>query len=212
EEDKDGNKASGLTYNISVGWDSSTTQEVEVSGVSGYNSSLIEIGDSDVWRAFGYSALATEFLYDKPSSGQDSVKMVYHGDEVTADVYITSSEVTFEGGLGNVLVTDAEVASVQSKNLVVVGGSCINSVAADLLGGAYCGPSFTTNTGVGSGQFLIQSFGDAYTTGKIALLVAGYEAADTVTATTYLTTQDVDTMAGNKYVGTSASEATLQVA
>ena len=67
-------------------------------------------------------------------------------------------------------------------------------------------------TGVGSGQFLIQSFGGAYTTGKIALLVAGYETADTVNAVTYLKTQTVDTTAGKKYKGTSATSATLVVA
>jgi len=110
-----------------------------------------------------------------------------------------------------VLVKDSEVDSVKTKNLIVVGGSCINAVAGGLLGSA-CGPSFTEASGVGTGQFLIQSFGDAFTTGKIALLVAGYEVADTTNAATYLRTQTVDTTAGNKYLGTSSTSAELVVA
>ncbi len=79
------------------------------------------------------------------------------------------------------------------------------------LGGAKCTADFTTATGIGSGQFLIQSFGNAYTSGKIALLVAGYSAADTQNAVTYLRTQTVDTTAGMKYKGTSSTSATLMV-
>ncbi len=99
---------------------------------------------------------------------------------------------------------------VSSKNLVIVGGSCINSAAATVLGGAYCGPAFTEATGVGTGQFMIKGVMDTFTTGKLALVVAGYEAADTVNAATYLTKKTVDT--SETYTGTSATEATLVVA
>ena len=112
------------------------------------------------------------------------------------------------------LVTDAEVSSVQTRNLIVVGGSCINSVAANLVGGAYCTSAWSDATGVGSGQFLIQSYTNPYASGKIAMLVAGYEAADTANAATYLTNHasSVDTTAGKKYIGTSSTSATLAVA
>ncbi|HJZ18867.1 MAG TPA: hypothetical protein VJ208_02080, partial [Candidatus Nanoarchaeia archaeon] len=85
----------------------------------------------------------------------------------------------------------------------------INSVAANLVGGAKCGSGWTDATGVGAGQFLIQSFADKYTTGKIALLVAGYEVSDTVNAAKYLRTQAVKTDAGTKYKGTSSTSASL---
>ena len=51
---------------------------------------------------------------------------------------------------------------------------------------------------------------DKFSTGKLALVVAGYEAADTTNAGTYLTMKDVDT--SKEYKGTSATEATLVVA
>ena len=112
-------------------------------------------------------------------------------------------------------MTDSEVSSVSAKNLVVIGGSCINTVAAKLLGSetALCGADFTTKTGAGSGQYVIQTFESPYATTKIATLVAGYEAQDTTNAAKYLTTQKtVDTTKGKKYVGTTATTAELQVA
>jgi len=126
---------------------------------------------------------------------------------------ITAGTTTVAGAqLGEVLVKDTEVSSVSSKNLVIVGGSCINSAAANVLGGAGCGADFTTKTGIGSNQFLIQSLASPYSSGKVALVVAGYEAADTVNAATYLRTKTVDTAVGKKYQGTNAQTATLVVA
>ena len=116
------------------------------------------------------------------------------------------------GSLGQIIVKDSQVSSVANDNLIVVGGSCINSAAATLVGGAFCGPDWTTATGVGSGQFLIQSFNSSINNaGLVALLVAGYDAPDTVNAATYLTMQKPDTALGNKYIGTTSTSASLQV-
>ena len=54
---------------------------------------------------------------------------------------------------------------------------------------------------------MIKGVSGAYTTGKIALVVAGYEAADTVNAAKYVTTQTFDT--SKEYKGTSSTSATL---
>ncbi len=161
----------------------------------------------------------TIVTFDSGDSDQPIATISYPDEQVYAQIYMAANDATVTAGtagtstttqLGDVLVKDSEVTSVSSKNLVVVGGSCINSVAAKLVGGAYCGPMWTEKTGVGSGQFLIQSFGDAYTTGKVALLVAGYDVADTANAGKYLRTQTVKTDASTKYLGTSATSATLQ--
>ncbi|NQT59082.1 MAG: hypothetical protein HQ557_08880 [Bacteroidetes bacterium] len=132
-------------------------------------------------------------------------------------VYISSGDLevsTSTGGaaqLGDIIVKDSEVSSVSSKNLIIVGGSCINSAAVTALGlsGSTCSAAFTEATGVGSGEFLIESVGDAFATGKIALVVAGYDAADTVNGAKYLRTQAPDTTAGKKYKGTSSIAAEL---
>jgi len=213
EEDLNENKYSGDSINITMGWDLSTTPEVEVSSVGTDNTDATstEIEDTNVWRDFTYSALATEILWDKPDSGQKSIKLIYHGDEVAADVRISSPDAVIIGGtLGNLLVTDSEVSTVSTKNLIIVGGSCINSAAASVLGGAYCGAAFTQATGVGTGEFLIKGVSNSDITSKLALVVAGYEQADTSAATTYLTTQTVDT--SKAYKGTSSTSAEVIVA
>jgi len=211
EEDKDGNIGSGDSFNISVGWDSSSTAEVEVSDLIGEDVTTIEIQDTDVWRGFMYSALATEFLWNKPTSGQDSIKIIYHGDEVMADVYITSPETTLGGGTGQKTFMDDESSSYSGKNLIVVGGSCVNSVAATLLGGAYCAADFTGATTVVKGQFLIKTFDNG---GKLATVVAGYDQEDTTKAATYLANgvEPVpEIAAGATYTGTSASESATRL-
>ncbi|MBI5803333.1 hypothetical protein HY448_01465 [Candidatus Pacearchaeota archaeon] len=192
--------------------------DVLFSSDKGHYSASLQ-SDSDITQDLDW--WGTLVTIDATESDQKTVEISYPESQVYAQIYIgeVGSEVTAgttssSGAtqLGNVLVMDTEVSSVQSKNLIVVGGTCINSVAAEVLGGSYCGAGFTDATGVGSGQFLIQSVGDAYTTGKVALVVAGYEVADTVNAATYLRTQTVDTAAGKKYVGTTSTSAELQVA
>ena len=221
EEDKDGNTGKGDTINMTIGWDSDNEVEVIAMDQNDTVQVLTEIQETDVWRTFTYSALATEVLYDKPTSGQKSVKLIYHGGEVYGEVYLmqpgasaaagTSGTSRTVASLGEILVKDSEVSSVSTKNLIIIGGSCINSAAATALGiaGKTCSAAFTEATGVGSGQFLIKGVSGAYSAGKIALVVAGYDAADTVNAAKYLTTQTVDT--SKKYIGTSSTAATLQV-
>jgi len=104
-------------------------------------------------------------------------------------VYISSGDITVTpgsaGGGGQVLVVkDSEVSSVSTKNLVVVGGSCINTVAAKILGSdtPMCEAAFTTATGAGAGQYIIKTVASPYDATKTAMLVAGYNAADTTNA------------------------------
>ncbi|MBI2043439.1 hypothetical protein HYT25_03555 [Candidatus Pacearchaeota archaeon] len=172
------------------------------------NSKITDAGD--LW--------GTILTLDSGDSDQPKATISYPDEQIYPQLYIAANDATITAGtvagatgaaIGDVLVKDSEVSSVSTKNLVVVGGSCINSVAANLVD-AGCGSGWTDKTGVGSGQFLIQSFGDAYSTGKIALLVAGYEVSDTVNAAKYLRTQTVMTDAGKKYIGTSSTSATLQ--
>lgn len=162
--------------------------------------------EADMW--------GTILTFDSSDSDQPSATISYPDEQIYAQIYIAeenanivAGQTTTSGGvqLGEVIVKDSEVSSVSTKNLVIVGGSCINSAAANVLGGAYCGAAFTEATGVGSGQYLIKGVSDAYTTGKLALVVAGYEATETVAGSKYLTTQIVDT--SKAYKGTSSTSA-----
>ncbi|MFH1311289.1 MAG: hypothetical protein ABIH65_02695 [Nanoarchaeota archaeon] len=209
-QNKDNTIGAGDTFNMTLDESGTTTNKVHVQTVT-TDSTGLEIESTDDYEYYVIDDLATKIVH-ATGGDYDSAVVTYHGDQSYANLYLSAPETTTGAGvLGDVLVTDSEVSSVSSKNLIVVGGSCINSVAANLVGGAKCSAAWKDATGVGSGQFLIQSFGDAYSTGKIALLVAGYDAVDTVNAATYLTTKTVDTTAGKKYIGTSSTSATLQV-
>jgi len=165
--------------------------------------------DSDLSQSVDWwGTLVTE---DSNTASQKTVSISYPKEQVLANVYIAESSaiVSAATSAGVMTVMDNAVSSVAGKNLVVVGGSAINSVAAELLGSAYREAAFTSATGVAAGEFLIQSFSRS---GKTALLVAGYNAADTEKAVTYLLNNDVDTTVGTKLKGTSATEATLVTA
>jgi len=169
--------------------------------------------DTETWDDTDFTGWLTNYgtyvWKDSGDSNQDFVGLSYGDGMMSADVTIGEGEVATSAEAGVMTVMDTAVSTVAGKNLVVVGGSAINSVAAELLGGAYSEAAFTSNTGVAAGEFLIQSFARS---GKTALLVAGYNAADTEKAVTYLLNNDVDTTVGVKMKGTSATEATVVTA
>lgn len=214
EEDEDNNIAAGDIFTATLGLNSDTDAQVSAVNVTDFETD----DNSNEYVGYVVSPLATKTLYSTDGD-QDSLEIEYHGEEAYADVYVSeagavlsvdASEMVSSGSvkkLGSVSVSDAEVASVSSKNLIVVGGSAVNTVAAELLGGAFSGAAFEQATGAGAGQFVIETFSRAG--GKVATLVAGYNAADTSNAARYLTTQTVDTTVGKKYLGTSATSAEL---
>jgi hypothetical protein len=186
-------------------------------GATGVVSIYPEEEDSDISIGYVESDFATYLEFNNVDNGAADLTVTYHPSEVYAKVYVTESKVTFGGGgggggSGTLVVTDAEVTGVQGKNLLVVGGSCVNTVAATLLGGTapICEAAWTSATTAGAGAFLIQTFANPWTTGKVATLVAGYDAADTVNAVNALKTRtDIDTTVGKKYVALAGS--TLQL-
>jgi hypothetical protein len=217
EADKDGNIGQGGNVTLTLGSTGSDFKTSVSTVTLSSGSSQDEIGSSNVYDSHLYSALATEVQHDE-GPDQHTATVIYHGGESFGELVLTengvtvSSDNTVTGGsvkkLGSVAVSDAEAASVAGKNLIVVGGSCVNSVAAQLLGSALCGADFQSKTSAGAGSFVIETFSQSG--GKVATLVAGYNAGDTSNAAKYLTTQPVDTTAGKMYLGSSATSATLQ--
>ena len=218
EEDYNEDLGGGNLFNVTLDAHSSTAtvRRASVTAIYGAEISTIQETErsSKIWEYFLEDDLATNIKWDKTNADQYDVTITYHGSEVAADVYLTSPETTV-GEVGNMVFKDNEKASWQSREVVLVGGSCINSATATALGVASgtCEAAFTSATGVGSGQYLIQSVGDAFTTGKIALVVAGYEKADTAAAASRLVNQPttIDTTAGNKYLGVVGVEGTSTI-
>jgi hypothetical protein len=141
----------------------------------------------------------------------DMVTLSIPDEQVYAQVTVSMGATVDEDGasnLGAITLKDTEVTSSNNNNLIVVGGNCVNTIAAELLGVdagfANCLSTFSSETGVNSGEALIKSF---TRNGKVALLVAGYTAADTEKAVTYLLNKDVDSSSANMKV-TSKDSAT----
>jgi hypothetical protein len=214
-EDKDDAIAGGKEFYLTIdSYGTSGTRDLQVNDIDGTGTggaNGLEVGTStsnyEAYIVGGTSANnATAPRLIHYTKGDPDYAEIYYptGDSETyANVYLTSASSTLSAA-GSMVFKDSEKSSWQNKNVVVVGGSCINSAAADLLGGALCESAFTGATGVGAGQYVVQSFADGFTSGKIALLVAGYHAADTAAAASRLIEPgaNVDTTAGTKYIGT----------
>ena len=212
EENDNDQIGSGSSFQVTLGFDAGDgTEPKSVAGVT----LLEKEDDSDVDVGYVSSPLATKLELNSPSDGLGDLSITYGGSESFADVFLSEVGSVSGGGgsTGSLSVSDSLVSSVSGKNLIVVGGGCINTVAASLLGSTtpLCGPNWEAVTNVGAGSFLIQTFDNPWDTGsKIATLVAGYNQLDTGNAAKYLTTQSVDVgMAGKKLVGTTATSATL---
>jgi len=218
-EDKDKSDSDARNYVVLNTTDSSTYSQLNnilFSGASGTGGQY----DSETWDNTKYTGYLTNYgtyaLKDTTDTNIALASLSYGSAQMYANVYLAETSATITPGttggtgqLGDVLVKDSEVGNVATKNLIVVGGSCINSAAAALVGGAKCSADWTTATGIGTGQFLIKGYATSTLTSKLALLVAGYDAADTVNAATYLKTKAVDT--SKAYKGTSATSAELIV-
>ena len=103
--------------------------------------------------------------------------------------------------VGKMIFTDTETGW-QNRNVILVGGSCINSATAQLLGGTACGVDFTTKTGIGDGQYLIQAFASLQNSEKIAVIISGYRAEDTSRGISDFIARDTDfNVIGTRFVG-----------
>jgi len=167
--------------------------------------------EMDIW--------GTIVTLDKSDSDQVTAKVSYPDDQVIAMIYAAESEATSSGNtgaLGNIVVSDSQVSTVAAKNLIVLGGSCVNTAARKLIDSTatspICGSGWTDKTGAGSGEFLIKSYDSPWSAGKVALLVAGWETEDTSNAANALKGQKPDVAVGMSYKGSTATSLTPIVA
>lgn len=167
-------------------------------------------GKTDV--AYGYTSMGTFVTSKTPSSDPQELILDYPEKQSIPQVYFTaqgatSKTSTAKGDLVAVAVVDAtkldsEVADAKAQNLIVVGGPCVNSVAAELLGNpTNCAEGFTA----GKARIKLVENG-----GKVAMLVAGYSGADTRLAGKVLAHKG-DMLSGMEVEveGTTYSDATI---
>lgn len=164
---------------------------------------------SDSKISSGVNLWGTVTTLDSTSSDQKTATISYPDEQVYAELYLAAADAMSDGGddgddsAGSTLVVkDNEADKISNKHLVVVGGSCINTIAAQYLGGSFCAADFTEETGVGAGEYLIETF--ERTGGKIATVVAGYNAADTTNAAAALITEKPEIAVGKKFKGSAS--------
>ncbi len=163
----------------------------------------------------GYTRWGTYVEYETPTGGQNPVTITYPIAEATADVYITSGVVSTTAAAGEVTglvqidvgsaVLDSEVADWTAQNVIVVGGPCVNTVAAELMGNPEdCAAGFE------EGKAKIKLFEDE----NVALLVAGMTGDDTRRACTVLKNYAdyAGDLVGTEVEMTATSEADISLA
>ena len=203
-DDYDNVVPSTTTYTIT----STTDPEVRVA-VAGVTLKTPE-GKTDV--SYGYTSMGTFLTLNAPTGDPQEVTLNYPKDQRLAQVYLTSgatkSSTSTTGDLTAVTVVDAtkldsEVASATAQNLIVVGGPCVNTVAAELLGN----PADCTS-GFAPGKARVKLWEHA--NGNVAMLVAGYSGADTRLAGKVLAHRWKELSGSEVEVeGTTYSDATL---
>jgi hypothetical protein len=134
----------------------------------------------------------------KSNGASDVVKLQVPNDVVRANVIVkgTSSSVATTGGSVQInsiagvdlVKLDTEVTDKMAKPMIIVGGPCINPMAAEALGLTYpaCGASST----IPENKALIKLVENAFGGTNVALVVAGWEATNTRDAANVLKKYD----------------------
>lgn len=191
------------SFNVTFGVSSTSTTSIgdasltdTTTNMSGYSN----VGDTNVYRAL--SIYGTYIIHDTDS---ESLTFYYPDDQTTADVYVLEASAALPSGttsttsvsvpsLGNgisKLDTESE-ADKTTKHLILVGGPAVNTLVAELgtagktMSTTDWRATDTSGAATHKGEAIIQVVDNAFTTGKSALVVAGYDAADTTRATNIL--------------------------
>lgn len=138
-----------------------------------------------------FKALAAKVYFGKQGTGTGAGSISYTS---YPSIPITSTIAKLDSEIG---------ATEKGKNLVTVGGPCVNSVTADALGLTY--PSCGVSSTIPENQGLVKVVDSPYSegTGKVVVVVAGWEAANTRAACSVLQLYDT------KLAGVTASAVTV---
>ncbi|MEK6885972.1 MAG: hypothetical protein AABX17_03335 [Nanoarchaeota archaeon] len=165
-----------------------TTGTLEISVgdpvINGSDSGYQTLG-SDTYKKVAVDQYGAYVTKEDRTNENGVATIAIPASQMYLDIKLTSEAVTASTKETVKVVKDTEVSSVSSKNLIVIGGSCINQAAAMILTGAtdaVCGDAFAALTNAGAGKYLIETVKSPYNDAKIAMLVAGYDAADTTNA------------------------------
>ncbi|MCD6398384.1 MAG: hypothetical protein J7L08_00500, partial [Candidatus Aenigmarchaeota archaeon] len=186
--------------------ESSDDMTVTTSGAT-----LKEDDDSDI--KWGLDAANWGALMVWDSNDKNDLTISYPEEKVIADVYIapvTATSTTSTGEVTRTGVIKTPVASVDTdvttaqktnKNLILVGGPCVNKLTAEALGMDF--PTCGSASGIPENGYMIKLVKDAFATGKYAMVIAGWEAENTQAACAKVQA-DMAELTGTEYTYPSA--------
>lgn len=217
-EEEDASDADVMNAVIIPTTSDGTYAEVDLNAAADNDDSTIEFtGTSVENQAFdntdyagSIDAWGTYLVEDTSDDDQDVAWFTYSGEQMYADVSVAESSAV--GGTVWTAVKDNEAASYTGKNVIAIGGTAINKVARKILGLAEDTPVYgtdaawktATTVGTNSVDGLNKGFlylaTSPYASDKYALLVAGYEGADTEKTANFLTLKYSDLSGKTKAV------------
>ncbi len=217
-EDEDGQEDKAALkdwVNVSVYADSNSRLNVRSITLSDRNASQIS-WNSDTYKKTYYDRWGT-YVYQDTSGNQNTVTLEYPGTEATTDVYVTAgvttTSATEAGEAESVTIQKievgatklaSEVSDVAAQNVIAVGGPCANAASAK----AKSNPEDCA-AGYEAGKGLIELIDTG--AGKVAMVVAGYSAADTRAATGIVANYGDNALSGTKMEVTTATKTVMEV-
>ncbi len=218
EEEADDSGVTGSSFTVTLEGNQSNSVDADVKTTN--LTSIGEIGDSDEYVHYVQTGeVGTKLVIDK-GPDQHTAEITYPGGESYGNVYVSESETGFgvseSSGTAVCKVTvpkakmDSEITDVGAQNLIVVGGPCANTVAAEVMGVASTVPECLE--GFEEGKAMIKMY--EQTSGKVAMVVAGYSALDTRKATDVLYDYGDYDLSGDEVevVGTTRSDISVSAA
>ena len=192
-------------YNLTV--DSNN----EVQGARLLGPDWVESDPDDSDLSVGYSSYGSKFEERSPSNSPEEFTLWVPGTAARVLLHVTSgaSSVARSVAAGDLSAVNfvgatklaSEVADLRAQNAILVGGPCVNPLAAEAMGNpANCADGFK------AGVARVKLF--EWANGNVAMLVAGYNGADTRLAGKFIQTRwsEMSGMEG-QIEGTSVNDA-----
>lgn len=169
--------AEGKEINITLNQIADSKYDMQVVAPTGDSVAMGTIGSS-----YDQRSISQYGTYVKYNTDSDILELQYPSMATAYNIFVapTTATTTTSGGTTTQTVNvwnvgtaklDSEVADVKAQNAIIVGGPCANTAAAAIMGNpSPCGKDFT------EGKAMVKLYEN---TGKVAMLVAGYNADDT---------------------------------
>jgi hypothetical protein len=209
--DYDNIKPLDLNLNISA-----ASSEVTFAQLAGDPLTFVSPSDEENVK-YAYTSMGAKYTWTSPTNDPQQLTIEYPKQQRLPMVYVTigSTEIipgsaeSTEAVTANKIEVGAtklasEVADVAAQNLILVGGPCANAAAAEVQGNpANCAAGYTA----GKGLLELVDTGE----GNVALIVAGYSAADTRATTTVLANYGDYELMGTKMEVVTATSTVREV-